>query len=125
MESYWRTRVAMLVSSPRVYSVDWSKPRMDDRRRTLPAGFSMLLGSLLLLGAITSALFFLRGTCPNCQGYRLVNYGIDDWWTERHGLPRAERSVFTLSVTCSRCSGSGKVPLVWTWIEIPPIDVSK
>jgi len=89
-------------------------------------GVVLFLGTLVVLGVLVPAAFCLRGECPNCRGYELVNYGIDEWWTKRHGLPTAKREEFSsLLVPCTRCSGTGKIPLIWTWFESEPPDVGK
>ena len=88
-------------------------------------GFPVFLGSMLVISVLLVAAFLLRGECPNCRGACYANYGVDEWWTKRHGLPTADKAAVSLMVPCTRCSGTGKIPLIWTWIEIPSNDEYK
>jgi len=92
---------------------------MNQERLQSSFAIPLLIGAVVLLLVTLGVGFGVQATCPNCQGEKEVSSGLDSWWVREHHLPHQTKASFHLCVECTRCRGTGSVPLLTSW-EKPP-----
>ena len=101
-----------------------SRPEAMIGRAVRPPGhgtFLLIAGAFLAGGAILTALFAPLVQCPNCRGDGWTDTVTDDEWQGAHPGDQviAQRQPkglsFGIPVTCSRCSGRGRLTLLKSW----------